>query len=263
MASEPELTSHKIQKYGWIPDLPDIRDHLYSAPQQTLATLPANVDLRPQCPPVYDQGQLGSCTGNAIAGAVQFDRKKQSLSPDFVPSRLFIYYNERVMEHTVSQDSGAMIRDGIKSISKRGVCPEEPDWPYDIAKFAHKPPAHAFADARQHKAVSYNRLINTLPQMKGCLASGYPFVFGFSVYESFESQAVAQSGLVPMPELNEQQIGGHAVLAVGYDESQQRFIVRNSWGSGWGMAGYFTMPYAYLIDSNLADDFWTVRMIGG
>ncbi len=100
-------------------------------------------------------------------------------------------------------------------------------------------------------------------QMKGCLASGYPFVFGFTVYESFESEDVAKTGVVPMPAHTEKVLGGHAVTAVGYDDAQQRFIVRNSWGTDWGMKGYFTMPYAYLTDSNLADDFWTVRLISG
>src|SRR5437016_11006671 len=123
------------KRYGWVPDLPDQRDQLYSAPVATLQTLPPQMDLQPQCPPVYDQGQLGSCTANAIGAAIQFDRMKQNLSPNFVPSRLFIYYNERVMEGTVSTDSGAQIRDGIKSVAKQGACPE-PDWPYDIAKFA-------------------------------------------------------------------------------------------------------------------------------
>ena len=227
-----------------------------------MATLPSKVDLRANCPAVYDQGQLGSCTGNAIAGAIQFDRMKQNLTPDFVPSRLFIYYNERVMEHTVSTDSGAMIRDGIKSVANYGVCPEVSDWPYDINKFAQKPPIKAFSDAKLHKAVSYSRLINNIAQLKGCLASGYPFVFGFSVYESFESPEVARTGIVPMPQPTEKQVGGHAVMAVGYDDAEQRFIVRNSWNEGWGMEGYFTIPYAYLTDNNLADDFWTIRIVG-
>src|SRR3989440_2703094 len=114
----------KVAGYGWIPDLPDQRDHLYAAPPPVVSALPPSSDLRPHCPPVYDQGQLGSCTANAIGAAIQFDRMKQNLSPNFVPSRLFIYYNERVMEGTVSTDSGAQIRDGIKSVAKQGACPE-------------------------------------------------------------------------------------------------------------------------------------------
>ena len=134
----------KIQRYGWIPDLPDHRDFFYAAPIPTLRALPTSIDLSPQCPPVYDQGQLGSCTGNAIAGAIHFDRLKQNIQPDFIPSRLFIYYNERDMEGTVGTDSGGQIRDGIKSVAAQGVCPEDPpppDWSYDISQFAAKPPA--------------------------------------------------------------------------------------------------------------------------
>src|SRR5262249_21513787 len=123
--------TRKIKRYGWVPDFPDHRDHLYAAPVVNLSALPAKIDLRPHCPPVYDQGQLGSCTGNAIAGAIHFDRVKQHKTPDFVPSRLFIYYNEREMEGTVSSDAGAQIRDGIKSVSERGDCPET-QWPYEI-----------------------------------------------------------------------------------------------------------------------------------
>jgi C1A family cysteine protease len=249
----------QIERFGWIPDLPDARDHLYAAPAPVLAKLPAKVDLRKKCPLVYDQGQLGSCTGNAIAGAIQFERIRQELKPNFAPSRLFIYYNERVIERTVATDSGAQIRDGIKTVVKQGACPES-DWPYDIDKFTDKPPAKAYADAAKHKVSSYSRLVPTANQLKGCLASGFPFVFGFTVYESFESQEVAKTGMVPMPAAKEKVLGGHAVLGVGYDEASQRFIVRNSWGKGWGQAGYFTMPYAYLTDSNLADDFWTVRL---
>ena len=259
-------TPHKIKRYGWIPDLPDARDHLYAAPLEVLSSLPPKVDLRLQGPDmVYDQGQLGSCTGNAIAGAVQFERIKQKLASaqQMVPSRLFIYYNERVIEGTVPQDSGAMIRDGIKSVASDGVCFETgPDsWPYDIAQFATKPPANCYTAAAKNKIVQYSRLVPTLSQLKGCLAHGFPFVFGFTVYESCESQQVASTGLVPMPAATEQALGGHAVMANGYDDSQQRFIVRNSWGSSWGQKGHFLMPYAYLTDRHLADDFWTIRMI--
>jgi len=256
------LRTQKIQRYGWIPDLPDHRDHLYAAPVVHLAKLPAKVDLRGKCPPVYDQGQLGSCTANAIGAAIQFDRMKQKLSPNFVPSRLFIYYNERVIEGTVKSDSGAQIRDGIKTVAHDGDCTEK-EWPYDIAKFAAKPPPQCYKDALKYKAVTYQRVVQTPSQLKGCLASGYPIVFGFTVYESFESDAVAKTGQVPMPKPNEKTLGGHAVLAVGYDESAQRFIVRNSWGKNWGIKGYFTMPYGYLTDSNLSDDFWTIRVVSG
>lgn len=249
----------KIKRYGWIADLPDHRDLMYAAPMQVLTALPPKADLRPKCPPVYDQGQLGSCTANAIAAAVEFDLMKEKKNV-FIPSRLFIYYNERVMEGTVDSDSGAQIRDGVKSVASKGDCPEK-SWPYDINKFTEKPPQSCFKEAIKHKAVQYQRVVRDLNQMKGCLASGYPFVFGFSVYQSFESQQVAKTGHAPMPSRGEKAVGGHAVVAVGYDDSQNWVIVRNSWGTGWGMKGYFTLPYSYLLNGNLSDDFWTIRVV--
>jgi len=249
----------KIKRYGWIADLPDHRDLMYAAPMQVLTALPPKTDLRAKCPPVYDQGQLGSCTANAIAAAVEFDLMKEKKNV-FIPSRLFIYYNERVMEGTVDSDSGAQIRDGVKSVASKGDCPEK-SWPYDINKFTEKPPQSCFKEAIKHKAVQYQRVVRDLNQMKGCLASGYPFVFGFSVYQSFESQQVAKTGHAPMPSPGEKAVGGHAVVAVGYDDSQNWFIVRNSWGTGWGMKGYFTLPYSYLLNGNLSDDFWTIRVV--
>jgi C1A family cysteine protease len=264
---------HVRRGFGWIPDLPDHRDHLFGAPPAMLASLPTSVDLRPLCPPVYDQLHIGSCTANAIAGALQFDRRKQKLS-DFVPSRLFIYYNERAMEGTVNSDSGAYIRDGIKSVARQGDCPEE-KWPYDgnpypdvpgdafppNQRLTKKPPQSCYSEAIKYKAVSYQRVSRSLSQMKGCLASGYPFVYGFTVYDSFMSAEVQKTGHAPMPGPNEAVLGGHAVLAVGYDDAQQAFIFRNSWGEGWGMKGYGTMPYAYLLDGNLSDDFWVVTLV--
>ena len=127
-ATHGKMEEHLVKWYGWIPDIPDHRDMMYSAPPHVVSALPAMVDLRAKCPPVYDQGQLGSCTANAIAAALQFDQMKQG-EQSFTPSRLFIYYNERAVEHTVSQDAGAMIRDGIKSVAKLGAPPEDPDWP--------------------------------------------------------------------------------------------------------------------------------------
>jgi C1A family cysteine protease len=252
--------SRNIQRYGWIPDLPDQRDYLYYSPIHVLKALPVSVDLRPVCPPVYDQGQLGSCTANAIAGAIEFDQIKQQLARIFVPSRLFIYYNERAMEGTVNSDSGAMIRDGVKSVATQGGCSES-EWPYIISQFTVKPPQKCYQDALAHKVTLYQRITPTLSQLKGCLASGYPFVFGFTVYESFESDTVAQTGIVPMPRYGEQVLGGHAVVAVGYNDTQQWFIVRNSWSDQWGDKGYCYMPYAYLTNSQLASDFWTIQSV--
>lgn len=254
----PTIRSHK--RYGWVRDLPDARDHLYSAPAHVLQNLPTAVDLRPLCPPVYDQGDLGSCTANALAAADQFDQLRQDSPNPFVPSRLFIYYEERKIEGTIDSDSGAQIRDGIKVMVAEGAPPES-DWPYDIAQFAVQPPAQAYTDALEYKVTLYQRIAQNLNQMKGCLAAGFPFVYGFTVYDSFESDAVAASGIVNMPGPTEQVVGGHAVMACGYSDAQSRFIVRNSWGEDWGQAGYFTIPYAYLLSRNLASDFWTLRTI--
>src|ERR1700758_4793922 len=137
--------AHRIKRYGWVPDLPDHCDHFYAAPLVNLGKLPDKIYLRPTCPAVYDQGQLGSCTANAIAGAIEFGRMKEH-KQDFVPSRLFIYYNERMIEGTVNTDSGAMIRDGMKSVAADGDAPET-EWPYDITKFTDKPPANVYKDA--------------------------------------------------------------------------------------------------------------------
>jgi C1A family cysteine protease len=246
------------RNYGWIRDFPDSRDRLYQLPRK-VGALPPSIDLRPGCPALYDQGDLGSCTANAIGAAIEFDQMKQKL-PVATPSRLFIYYNERAIEGTIDQDSGAQIRDGIKSVASDGACPETM-WGYVEANFATPPPSPCYEYAKLHPAVQYDRVTQDANQMKACLASGYPFVFGFTVYESFEGDAVAKSGMVPMPADSETEVGGHAVMAVGYNDSIERFLVRNSWGPDWGVGGYFTIPYGYLTDSDLADDFWVIRLV--
>jgi C1A family cysteine protease len=222
--------------------------------------LPAKVDLRKWASPVQDQGSLGSCTANAIASAlemlqIKYEGKTVAAVMDY--SRLFIYYNERKMEGTISEDAGAYIRDGIKSLNSFGAC-NEALWPYNISQFKKRPPAAAYTEAKKHLFKSYERL-PTLNSYLTCLAQGFPFVFGFAVYESFESATVARTGNVPMPKTNEQMLGGHAVLCVGYDQSTKRFIVQNSWGTDWGKKGFFTIPFDYLASKELADDFWVVR----
>jgi C1A family cysteine protease len=264
--------TRSLSRYGWIPDLPDARDHIYAAPRLGIVSAPPRVDLRATLPNVYDQGKIGSCTANAIAAAVEFELLRQSLT-DFTPSRLFVYYNERSIEGHVGYDSGAQIRDGVKSVATQGVCPEA-EWPYDDtppatdggswpagAKAGEQPPESCYRDAKLTTATSYHRIVQDLDQLKGCLAAGFPFVFGFTVYSDFESEAVAKSGEAQLPTPGEQVLGGHAVLAAGYDDSTGRFLVRNSWGASWGQGGYFTLPYAYLTERGLASDIWTIRLV--
>lgn len=244
-----------MKKYTWIPDLPDHRDYRYSKLIREKLTLPSSIDLRDNCSPVEDQGNLGSCTSNALAGLLEYN--EIVYKQNFIDlSRLFIYYNERLIEHTVRYDSGAMLRDGVKSLVEYGVC-SEGEWPYVITKYKTKPTKQCYTDAKSHTISSYYR-IDTLDEMRHALANKNPFAFGFTVYDSFESNEVSKTGTVPMPSSSEKVLGGHAVCAVGYDDTKSRFIVRNSWGANWGMNGYCTMPYDYLIDRNLSDDFWTI-----
>jgi C1A family cysteine protease len=266
------VTSRTRFGLGWMPDLPDHRDLVYSAPMPHLQQLPPSVDLRPQISfAPYDQGRIGSCTGNAIAGAIQFDRAKIGKTPDFTPSRLFIYYNERTMEHTVPSDAGARIRDGIKSVAKQGAC-NEATWTYDDtpadqqtqmfpsgAKPAEKPSAAAYHEAEVYRAIAYLRVQPSLAQMKGCLAEGFPFVLGFTVYDSMWDASGNPVTVLPMPSGTDGVAGGHAVLVVGYDDAKQWFVIRNSWGPNVQDHGHFYMPYAYAVGSGLASDFWTVR----
>lgn len=250
--------------YGWRPDLPDHRDRAYSAHRpdgMAPVVLPPKVDLRLKTPTleVYDQGALGACTGNGLGGCIAFLRYADPKLPDWNPSRLFIYYNERALEGTIKQDAGAQIRDGIKVLASQGA-PSEDLWPYVIKKFASKPPLKAYTEAAKHKPLSYYRVDwSKLDEIKTCLAAGFPICFGFTVYDAFESEEVAKSGILPMPGKDERALGGHCVDLWGYDDATQMGLVRNSWGKAWGQGGYFWMPYAYLTSPDLSDDFWSIR----
>jgi C1A family cysteine protease len=243
-------------RYGWIPDLPDQRDLPYATLAVALPQLPKVIDLRSHCSSVENQGDLGSCTACALVGNLEYI-KKITLKRTINFSRLFLYYNERVIRHTQKSDSGASIRDGIKSLVKTGDCLERL-WPYDANKFAIKPPKTCYREAEDLQITKYYR-IHTTSEMKQTLSLGFPFVFGFAVYESFESPIVAKTGIVPMPRPDERVVGGHAVMAVGYDDTKKCFVVRNSWGTSWGDNGYFFMPYGYVSNSSLSSDFWTIR----
>jgi C1A family cysteine protease len=240
---------------GWRPDTPDHRD-AYKA-VAIPAMLPRAVDLRSLLPPVYDQGELGSCTANAIAAAMQFNQAQQGF-PLWMPSRLFIYYNERALEGTVDQDAGAEIRDGVKVVNRLGAC-YEALWPYDPARFAERPVEPCYEVGENHVALRYARVPQTPEHLKAVLAGQECIVFGVMLYESFESDLVAATGDVPMPGRSERPVGGHCMLAVGYEGEQ--VLVRNSWGENWGDRGYCRIPFAYLCDPDLADDFWSITAV--
>jgi len=246
---------------GWVPDTPDIRDQTYSVTGPVLQELPQSVDLTPKLPKVYDQGPLGSCTSFAIGSLTEYLQMKQSIK-SFTPSHLFIYYNERKRINTINEDSGAVIRDGFKSINKEGVCPETM-WPYIVQKFTQKPSSNCYSEGKRNQVLKYMRVQRDLDQMKGVLAEGYPFVIGFSVYSSFMAKETAISGVGNLPKPGEKLMGGHAVLCVGYSDNDQRFLFRNSWSDKWGKRGNFTLPYEYLLEQNLSDDFWVGKIIEG
>jgi len=244
------------KRFGWIPDVPDQRDFYWRAPKRL--RLPPAMDLRPLMPEIYDQGELGSCTANAVGGLCEFVDKSIGDDPYFTPSRLFVYYNTRVIEGTVKYDSGATIRNTIKAIARQGFPPEK-IWPYRIERLATKPSKSCYTKAKKEIITQYSRVDRS--QLREALASKLPVAFGFAVYDSFMSDDVARSGDVPMPLAGESLLGGHAVLLVGYDEPIRKFWVRNSWGPTWGKNGYFQMPYDYVWDPNLSDDFWTVKFV--
>jgi len=244
--------------FGWKPSLPKLGMPQY-VPSPGITVQPS-VDLRPKCPPIYDQGTIGSCTSASVSGLAQFLMMKEGHA-SFIPSILAIYYWERVIEGTVDQDSGASIADSLQVVSHTG-CPNSALWWYDVSKFKIKPNQKVVADAALHKVSNYMQINNSnLNIMQNCLSNGYPITIGFTVYSSFESATVARTGIVPMPRRGEQILGGHACCIVGYNNAKNWFIVRNSWGVKWADKGYFYMPYAYFTNPNLASDAWTAQRI--
>ena len=244
-----------IPKYHWVKDKVDKRDHIYQLTNTEQSNI---VDLRQYCSSIEDQGNLGSCTGNAIAGAIELLHKRQNRTLDI--SRLFIYYYERLFIGTVNYDSGAYIRDGIKACYTYGA-PTENLWPYNISKFRTAPPKTALIDAAKRKVTSYQRATD-FNAVIDAITSGYPVTIGFNVYSSFDSPVVARTGIMPYPNTKKERLlGGHAVLLVGYNKNNNTFIARNSWGTNWGDNGYFYMPFQVIQNTSMSSDFWVIKSI--
>jgi len=246
-------TKPTFKKYGWSREHPEINT-VYK--NYSNFNNFSQVDLRSKCPPIYNQGKLSSCISNVLIGAYEYDLIKQN-KPRFIPSRLFIYYNERLIEHTTNSDSGSSLKNGINAISKYGIVAED-KWPYNINKFTKKPYESIYDIALKNKDIVYIKLKQDIDHIRQALDEKNVIAFGFSVYESFESDEVVQSGIMTLPKENDKFLGGHAVLAVGYNDSLNLIIVRNSWGTEWGDKGYFYMPYDYIINNELSSDFWII-----
>ncbi len=283
------------RKYGWRRSTPDARDHKYVPSAQALAEVKdgsAAPDLRSADGPIFDQGQLGSCTANCWLGMFMFATKKL-FGETFLGSRLQLYLDERKLNGNVDTDSGAEMRDGAKCLATIGVCPESMR-PYDVSRYTVQPSADCYTEAAKRKIVQYMNVAQDLDHMKACLAEGFPFIFGFNVASSFESFSVSRTGIVPMPKAGETVVGGHCMEVLGYIDANGQsvmstaakgsavghairlitglrsfgvkaptnvFICRNSWGTSWGDGGYCYVPYAFLTDSKWCEDFWTVRVV--
>jgi SPP1 gp7 family putative phage head morphogenesis protein len=263
-------TSKVLKNYGWKPDLPDQRDQLFALVHPEKSAIPAKVSLRKDMPPVFDQGSLGSCTANAAVAAHMYTHRAEQMM-----SRLDLYWATRYLEGTTEEDSGASLRNTIKALAKYGVCSES-TWPYKIRRFQNDPPADADKEALDYRITSYQRLLSHDDFLK-CLAQGRPFMFGFSVYDNIFDAECANKGILLKPSPTAQLVGGHAVLATGFDQNFHQnpifkksglsaarvpnfvYEIRNSWGDRFGDAGYFYMDAAILEDRNLSDDFWVIR----
>jgi C1A family cysteine protease len=267
---------------GYLPELADIRDFTIKSKEivkilestgvlKAAPSIPSSIDIRQYCAPIENQGTLGSCTANAGVGLLEYFERK-SFGKHIDASRLFLYKVTRDLMQ-VTGDTGAYIRNTLGAIALFGVPPEK-YWPYDIAKFDIEPSAFLYNFAEVFKGLQYYRLdppgatpASVLATIKAWIAAGFPSEFGFTVYSSI-SQA-ATTGKIPLPCAGEKVLGGHAIDAVGYDDNMKitntncnltttgAFLIRNSWGTGWGAAGYGWLPYDYVL-KGLANDWWTL-----
>lgn len=259
---------------GLIPDQHDPRDRLYAATGPVPYAF-VDLELDPATPPVWDQGQLGSCTAHGTLACFLWASGKCG-ADDPMLSRLMLYWITRNMEGTADQDSGAQIRDAVKATTF-GVAPEDL-WPYDIEKFTVEPPREVREAGLANVGIDYQRVDGSTGSIQACLSDGFPIDIGVVLYPSFEADEALHTGSVPMPGDGEQSIGGHCMavwgIGTGADwQSRGQFLdaqlsptktyvkVRNSWGSGVYQRGYLLMPLDYLTSPDLGSDYWTIRRV--
>lgn len=247
------------RKHGYRPDTPDQRDHIHIPQDAYTMQLPPRVDLRAAMERALDQYSMNSCTACAVRVCLDYDRRKNRMHP-IAPSRLFLYYNSRVLEGLIKMDDGASLRDTCKVVQQWGYC-DESLWPYDKELLYKRPPPEVYQAAKQHAGVEYQRLLHDIQHLRAVLARGTPFVFGFTAFNQFDSDEVAKTGVVPMPKPGDKIMGDHAMMVGGYDDHARVFLALNDWGPSWGKEGWCTMPYDYLTSRELASDFWIITHV--
>jgi C1A family cysteine protease len=246
---------------GWRPDIPDIRDYLYSGPMADVSNLPAEVDLRDHyMPPIWDQGQLGSCTAFASCRAYEYAAARQGL-PKMATSKLAQYYWSRQLmgRQYVSQDSGSTTTYALKALATFGAAPEADD-PYDIANFKKAPPAKAVADARAHLVAKYEAVPHSEAAIKSALNAGRLVVFGMACYDSLEYDETTKTGVIPMPKRGEGVIGGHELVFAGW-RRDGLLIVANSWSEQAGDHGYYYMQPRMAFSGGFISDIKVIDLV--
>jgi C1A family cysteine protease len=273
-------------KMGWRKDLPDFRDYTNDSVvvkdevdktglMLHKSTLDAFVDLRQWCSPIEDQGSIGSCTAHAGVGLLEYFERK-AFNRHIDASRLFLYKITRNLMREKG-DTGAYLRTTMGALAMFGVPPEE-YWPYDISQYDREPTPFMYSFAKEFQSIKYMRLDqkanntvidrnDVLTNIKASLCSQIPAMFGFTVYNGIDQ--AGSTGAIPYPSEYESCTGGHAVMAVGYNDSKVikntldgssttgAILIRNSWSTSWGDAGYGWLPYKYVL-TGLADDWWTI-----